>query len=118
VSGTLELNTMVVAMSALTIAGLETACDAFGVTLVMHPAVRRAVTPYGESFHIGACSFLKGESDGLYFLPVARGGLVPLRFSRRSSVLGHPILRIDPITPDGLARLKAEAIQPKSWPVS
>ena len=105
-------------MPALTIVELERSCDAHGVTLVMHPAVRRAVTAYGESFSIEACSFLRGESDGLYFLPVARGGLVPLRFSRRSSATGHPILRIDPITPDGLARIKAEAAQPKSWPVS
>ena len=105
-------------MPALTIASVEKACEASGITLVMHPAVRRAVTPYGESFSTGACSFLRGESDGLYFLPVARGGLVPLRFSRRSSATGHPILRIDPITPDGLARIKAEAAQPKSWPVS
>ena len=109
---------MVVAMPALTIGDVEKACDAHGVTLVMHPAVRRAVTPYEESFSIGACSFLRSETDGLYFLPVARGGLVPLRFSRRSSATGHPILRLDPITPDGLARIKAEAAQPKSWPVS
>ena len=106
------------AMPALTIADVEKACDAYGVTLVVHPAVRRAVAAYGENFAIEACSFLRGETDGLYFLPVARGGLVPLRFSRRSSVMGHPILRIDPITPDGLARLKVEATQPKSWPVS
>jgi hypothetical protein len=44
--------------------------------------------------------------------------LVPLRFSQRTSATGHPILRIDPITPDGLARLKGDATQPKSWPVS
>ena len=109
---------MVAAMPALTIADVEKACDAHGVTLVVHPAVRRAVAAYGESFSLEACSFLRGESDGLYFLPVARGGLVPLRFSRRSSATGHPILRIDPITSDGLARIKAEATQPKSWPVS
>ena len=99
-------------MPAPTIADVERACDAHGVTLVMHPATRRAVTPYEASFSIGACSFLRGESDLLYFLPVARGGLVPLRFSRRSSATGHPILRIDPITPDGLARIKAEATRP------
>ena len=105
-------------MPALTIADVETACDAHGVTLVMHPAVRSALRPYQESFYIGACSFLRGESDGLYFLPVAKGGLVPLRFSRRSSATGHPILRLDPVTPEGLGRIKAEATQLKSWPVS
>jgi hypothetical protein len=105
-------------MPALTIADVETACEANDVTLVMHPAVRSAVSPYGESFYIGACSFLRGESDGLYFLPLAKGGLVPLRFSRRLSATDYPILRIDPVAPDGLARIKAEATQIKSWPVS
>jgi hypothetical protein len=109
---------MVVAMSALTIADVEIACDATGITLVMHPAVRRAIRAYQESFYIGACSFLRGESDGLYFVPMTRGGLVPLRFSRRHSATGHPILRIEPVSPDGLARIKAEATQLKSWPVS
>jgi hypothetical protein len=105
-------------MPALTIADVEKACDAHGVTLVMHPAVRSAVTSYGESFSISACSFLRGESDGLYFLPVTRGGLLPLRFSRRLSARGYPILRLDPVTQDGLARIKAAAMQLKSWPVS
>jgi hypothetical protein len=105
-------------MPALTIADVETACEANDVTLVMHPAVRSAVSPYGESFYIGACSFLRGESDGLYFLPVTKGGLVPLRFSRRLSATGYPILRIDPVASDGLARIKAEATQLKSWLVS
>jgi hypothetical protein len=105
-------------MTALTIAGAEKACEANGITLVMHPALRGAVRPYQESFYIGACSFLRGESDGLYFLPVTRGGLVPLRFSRRASAKGYPILRIDPVAPDGLARIKAEATQLTSWPVS
>ena len=105
-------------MPALSIAGVEKACEANGITLVMHPAVRRAVRAYEESFYIGACSFLRGESDGLYFLPMMRGGLVLLRFSRRVSTRGYPILRIDPVTPDGLARIKAEAMQLQSWPVS
>ena len=109
---------MVVTMSALNVADVEKACEAKHVTLVMHPAVRRAVRPYGESFYIGACSFLRGESDGLYFLPLTRGGLVPLRFSRRASATGYPILRIDPVAADGLARIKAEATQLKSRPVS
>jgi hypothetical protein len=109
---------MVGAMTALTIAGVEKACEANGITLVMHPAVRGAVRPYEQSFYIGACSFLRGESDGLYFLPVTRGDMVPLRFSRRASAKGHPILRIDPITAEGLARIKAQATQLTSWPVS
>ncbi len=54
-------------MPALTIAGVEKACEANGVTLVMHPAVRRAVRSYQEGFYIGACSYLRGESDGLYW---------------------------------------------------
>ena len=105
-------------MPALTIAGVEKACEANGVTLVMHPAARRAVRSYEESFYIGACSFLRGESDGLYFLPLTKGGLVPLQFSQRRSAKGYLILRVDPITPDGLVRIKAEALQIKSWHVS
>ena len=105
-------------MAALTIAAVEKACEANSITLVIHPAVRRAVGPYQESFYIGVCSYLRGESDGLHFLPVTGGGLVPLRFSRRASANGFPILRIDPVAADGLARLKAEALQIASSPAS
>ncbi len=91
----------------LTIAGIEEVCEAKGITLVMHPAIRRAVKPYEESFYIGACCFLSNEADGVYFLPLGNGGYVRLVFTKRRSAKGHPILRVDPATTDGLARIKA-----------
>ena len=91
----------------LTIAGIEEVCDRQGITLVMHPVVRRALKRYEESFYVGAYSFLKEGTDGLYFLPLTRGGYLRLVFSKRISSKGHPILRIDPVGADGLARLKA-----------
>jgi len=90
----------------LTISSIEDLCETKGVTLVIHPAIRRAVKGYEESFYVGAACFLRGETDGLFFLPLDRG-YVRLRFSQRWSAKGHPILRIDPTTPDALARIKA-----------
>jgi hypothetical protein len=92
---------MVDAMTALTIAGVEKACDANGITLVMHPAVRRAIRAYQESFYIGACSFLRGESDGLYFVPIREAawsrygfrGVTPRRGTR--SCASSRSLRMD-----------------------
>jgi hypothetical protein len=100
---------MVDRMPALNLISLETACEAEGITLVMHPAVRSAVRRYEVSFYIGASTFLRGESDGLYFLPL-ENGYVRLRLSTRISPMGHPILRIDPSTVDGLARIKADRV--------
>lgn len=91
----------------LTIAGIEEVCEAKGITLVMHPLVRKAVKLYEESFYIGACCFLANDSDGIYFLPLTNGGYVRLVFSTRRSVRGHSILRVDPAVSDGLARIKA-----------
>ena len=91
----------------LSLASIEEACESQGVSLVIHPAIRRAMTGYEESVHIGACCFLRGESDGLYFLPLATGGYARLVFSKRHSAGGHRILRIDPAAADGLERIKA-----------
>jgi hypothetical protein len=90
----------------LTIANIEDDCDAKGVTLVMHPAIRRAVKGFEESFYIGACCFLRGEADGVYFLPLRTGGYVRLRFTKRLSSGRHAILRVDPLTADGLGKIK------------
>jgi hypothetical protein len=90
----------------LTISAIEDVCDAKGITLVMHPVVRRAVKAYEESFYIGAYSFLRDGTDGLYFLPLASGGHVRLLFSKRFSPRGHAILRVDPVAPDGLKRIQ------------
>lgn len=91
----------------LTIATIEDDCDANGVTLVMHPAIRRAIDGYAESFYIGARCFLRGEADGAYFLPLRSGGYVRLLFTKRVSPGGHAILRVDPLSPDSLRVVKS-----------
>ena len=85
---------------------VEEVCESKNITLVVHPAIRRAVKGYEESFYIGLRCFLKGETDGLYFLPLENGGYERLRFSQRRSSGGHPILRVDPIAVEGLQRIK------------
>ena len=85
---------------------VETVCESTRTTLVLHPAIRRAVKGYEESFYIGLRCFLRGETDGLYFLPLASGDYVRLLFSKRSSPGGYNILRVDPVTRDGLQRIK------------
>ena len=90
----------------LTIAGIEEVCEAKGITLVMHPLVRKAVKAYEESFYIGACCFLGNETDGIYFLPLGNGGYVRLLFTKRRSAHGHAILRVEPLTADGLGKIK------------
>jgi hypothetical protein len=97
-------------VTVLTIESMEETWDAKGLTLVIHPAVRRAVKPYADSFYIGARSFLSSKGDGLFFLPL-RDGYVRLLFSRRTSPMGHAILRIDPVSQHGLARIKADQMQ-------
>ena len=54
----------------LSFESVEEVCESKSITLVLHPAIRRAVKGYEESFYIGLRCFLKGESDGLYFLPL------------------------------------------------
>jgi hypothetical protein len=86
---------------------VEDVCESKRTTLVIHPAIRRAIRGFEESFYVGLRCFLAGETDGLYFLPLPAGGYVRLLFSKRMSAGGHNILRIDPVTRDGLARIKA-----------
>lgn len=93
--------------TVLTIASIEKDCDAKGVTLVMHPVIRQAVSGFEESFYIGARCFLRGEGDGAYFLPLRGSDYVSLAFSKRVSPGGHPILRVDPLRPDDLRAIKA-----------
>jgi hypothetical protein len=90
----------------LSFESVEEVCESKSITLVLHPAIRRAVKGYEESFYIGLRCFLKGESDGLYFLPLESHGYERLRFSQRRSSGGHPILRVDPIAAEGLQRIK------------
>jgi hypothetical protein len=86
---------------------VEEVCESKSITLVIHPAIRRAVKGYEESFYIGLRCFLKGEADGIFFLPLQGAGYVRLIFSKRVSSGGHNLLRIDPLTKEGLARIKA-----------
>ena len=86
---------------------VEDVCESKRTTLVIHPAIRRAIRGFEDSFYVGLRCFLAGETDGLYFLPLPAGGYVRLLFSKRMSAGGHNILRIDPVTRDGLARIKA-----------
>jgi hypothetical protein len=93
--------------SVLNFESVEEVCESKNITLVLHPAVRRAIKGFEESFYIGLRCFLTGESDGLYFLPLETGGYVRLVFSQRQSRGGFPILRVDPLTTEGLQRIKA-----------
>jgi hypothetical protein len=85
---------------------VEDVCERSRTTLVLHPAIRRAVRGYEESFYIGLRCFLRGETDGLYFLPLPNGDHVELRFEKRSSVGGYNILRVSPTSPEGLHRIR------------
>ncbi|MBM6584201.1 hypothetical protein ILT44_28815 [Microvirga sp. BT689] len=91
----------------LSFESVEEVCESKSITLVVHPAIRRAVRGYEESFYIGLRCFLKEESDGIFFLPLHDGGYVRLAFSQRHSSGGHPILRIDALTSEGLDQIKA-----------
>jgi hypothetical protein len=86
---------------------VEDVCESKRTTLVVHPAIRRALKGYEESFYVGLRCFFAGETDGLYFLPLRSGGYVRLGFSKRVSSGGHNLLRIDPLTSEGLGRIKA-----------
>ena len=60
------------------------------------------------AFYIGVRCFLAGEGDGVFFLPLQMGGYVRLLFSKRCSVGGYEILRLDQIRGEDLARIKRE----------
>jgi hypothetical protein len=94
-----------VAEAVLTISDIEQTCESQGITLVVHPVIRRALGGYEESFYIGAACFLRGESDGKFFLPLDRS-YVQLRFVKRRSAGGHPILRLDTPSASAMAAIK------------
>jgi hypothetical protein len=85
---------------------VEEVCESKSITLVVHPAIRRVVSGYEESFYIALHDFLKGEADGNFFLPL-QDSYVRLIFSQRHSSGGSPILRVDPLISEELQRIKA-----------
>jgi hypothetical protein len=91
-----------------TLSTIEDGCDRQEVTLVVHPAIRRAIKDYEESFYVGVRCFLQGEGDGVFFLPLPAGGYVRLRFSNRRSSGGYKILRLDPVRREDIARIKRQ----------
>jgi hypothetical protein len=91
-----------------TLSAIEDGCDRKEVTLVLHPAIRSAIKDFEDSFYIGVRCFLTGDGDGVFFLPLQMGGYVRLLFSKRCSVGGYEILRLDPMRGEDLARIKRE----------
>ena len=89
---------------------VEEVCQGRDITLVIHPAIRTALTGYEEEFSIPAAAFLQGEGRAAFLLPLQGGGDVKLVFSLRYSAGKHLILRVDPARPDGLPRIK-EAVR-------
>jgi hypothetical protein len=85
---------------------VEDACERKRTTLVIHPAIRRALKGYEESFYLGLRCFLSGDTS-VYFLPLTDHGHVRLTFSLRTSCGGHQLLRVDPASAGGLERIKA-----------
>lgn len=85
---------------------VEEICEERDITLVIHPAIRKALRGFEEAFSIPAAAFLRGDGRAAYFLPLQGGGDVKLVFSMRYSAGEHLILRIDPARPDGLPRIK------------
>jgi hypothetical protein len=89
---------------------VEEVCAKRDITLVIHPAIRKALIGYEEEFSCPAAAFLQGAGRAAYFLPLHGGGDVKLVFSLRYSAGEHLILRVDPARSDGLARIK-EAVR-------
>ncbi len=98
--------------AVLSFESVEDVCESKSISLVVHPAIRRAVKGYEESFYIGLRCFLRGETDGLYFLPLRSGGYVRLLFSKRLSPGGYAIVRVDPLSRETLERIKGDSGEP------
>ena len=89
---------------------VEEVCKGKNITLVIHPAIRKALIGYEDEFAIPAAAFLQGGGRAAYFLPLQGGGDVKLEFSLRYSAGEHLILRVEPARPEGLTRIK-EAVR-------
>ena len=88
---------------------VEEVCEERDITLVIHPAIRKALIGF-EEFSLPAAAFLKGHRGAAFFLPLLGGGDVKLAFSLRHSAGEHLILRVEPARPEGLSRIK-EAVR-------
>jgi hypothetical protein len=85
---------------------VEEVCEGRGITLVIHPTIRKALTGFEEEFSSPAAAFLRGEGRAAFFLRLPGGGDVKLVFSLRYSAGEHLILKVEPGRPDGLSRIK------------
>ena len=90
---------------------VEEVCQERDITLVIHPAIRKALLGFEEDFSAPAASFLRGEGRAAYFLPLQGGGDVKLVFSLRYSAGEHLILRVDTGRPEGLVRIKQAVLR-------
>jgi hypothetical protein len=85
---------------------VEEVCEEREITLVVHPAIRKALRGFEEEFSVPAAAFLRGDGRAAYFLPLPGGGDVKLVFSLRYSPGEYLILRVEPEREDGLVRIK------------
>ncbi len=87
---------------------VEEVCAERDITLVIHPAIRKALLGFEEDFSIPAAAFLQGAGKAAYYLPLQGGGDVKLVFSLRYSAGEHLILRVDTARPEGMHRIKED----------
>ena len=87
---------------------VEEVCKGKNITLVIHPAIRKALIGYEDEFAVPAAAFLQGQGQAAYFLPLQGGGDVKLVFSLRYSAGEHLILRVDTARPEGMHRIKED----------
>ncbi len=85
---------------------VEDVCAQRDITLVIHPAIRKALVGFEDDFSDPAAAFLQGAGKAAYFLPLPTGGDVKLVFELRYSAGEHLILRVIPARADGLQRIK------------
>ncbi len=85
---------------------VEEVCNGKDISLVIHPAIRKALVRFEEEFSTSAATFLQGQGRVAYFLPLQGGGDVKLVFARRYSAGEYLILRVDPARPEGLTRIE------------
>jgi hypothetical protein len=85
---------------------VEDVCAQRDITLVIHPAIRKALVGLEDDFSGPAAAFLQGAGQAAFFLPLPTGGDVKLVFELRYSAGEHLILRVIPARADGLQRIK------------